>query len=118
MKEPHWQDWLMAVVGLWLILANWVLAPLLPGGVSPEPVAWNYVIAGAAALTLGVAAIAAFRIWEEWAGLLIGLWLMVSPWVLGFVSSPITMWNVMISGLIIVFIAGWSIYDQGVAGRA
>lgn len=118
MTEQHWQDWLVAAVGLWLILANWVLAPLLPGGVSPAPVTWNYLISGAAALVLAIAAIASFRIWEEWAGLVLGLWLIASPWVLGFASSLITLWTVMISGVVIVLVAGWTIFEEGVAGRA
>jgi hypothetical protein len=37
------------------------------------------VIAG-----LSVAAIAAFAQWEEWLNLLLGLWVLASPWVLGF----------------------------------
>ena len=34
-----------------------------------------------------LAAIVAFSEWEEWLNLLLGLWLVLAPWVLGFAHS-------------------------------
>jgi hypothetical protein len=42
---------------------------------------------GAAIAAMSVAAIIAFSDWEEWTKLLIGFWLMVSPWMLGFAHT-------------------------------
>jgi SPW repeat-containing protein len=41
-------------------------------------------IAGIIIVVLAIAALAAFAIWEEWLNLIVGLWTLVSPWVLGF----------------------------------
>jgi hypothetical protein len=30
MNERHWQDWLVAIVGAWLVASNWVLSYALP----------------------------------------------------------------------------------------
>ena len=44
----------------------------------------NAHIAGIVIAVLAIAALAAFATWEEWLNLIVGLWTMVSPWVLGF----------------------------------
>src|SRR5712664_1984807 len=44
----------------------------------------NAYIAGIVIAVLAIAAIAAFAVWEEWLNLIVGLWALVSPWVLGF----------------------------------
>jgi hypothetical protein len=44
----------------------------------------NAHIAGIVIAVLAIAALAAFAIWEEWLNLIVGLWTLVSPWVLGF----------------------------------
>jgi hypothetical protein len=46
--------------------------------------AQNAVIAGLVIAGLSIAALAAFAQWEEWLNLLLGLWVLVSPWALGF----------------------------------
>src|SRR6202020_1942817 len=42
---------------------------------------------GAAIAAISIAAMVAFSGWEEWLNLLLGVWLMISPWVLGFVHA-------------------------------
>ncbi|HEY2572510.1 MAG TPA: SPW repeat protein, partial [Verrucomicrobiaceae bacterium] len=44
-------------------------------------------LSGAAIICLSLAAILAFSIWEEWANLALGLWLVASPWILGFAHT-------------------------------
>ena len=39
-------------------------------------------------VALSIAAIVAFSNWEEWLNLLLGFWLMASPWALGFMHTP------------------------------
>src|SRR5438045_3248463 len=44
----------------------------------------NAYVAGLAIAILAIAALAAFAVWEEWLNLVVGLWTLVAPWVLGF----------------------------------
>ena len=37
--------------------------------------------------TMSTAAIAVFSDWEEWLNLLLGIWLVLAPWVLGFAHT-------------------------------
>ncbi|MFH1340623.1 MAG: SPW repeat protein [Pseudomonadota bacterium] len=41
---------------------------------------------------------------------MIGIWLVVSRWVLGFSSDPVTTWNAPIIGLLVLCVAGWELY--------
>jgi hypothetical protein len=41
-------------------------------------------LSSAVVLLLSIAAIVAFARWEEWANIAVGVWMIVSPWVLGF----------------------------------
>lgn len=75
-----------------LDLYNLVLAVLL--FVSPwlfaltNPTARIDLWAGSAAIAvLSLAAIVAYASWKEYANLLLGAWLIVSPWVLGFAHT-------------------------------
>lgn len=47
----------------------------------------NAVICGIIIAALSLAALAAFAEWEEWINLIVGLWVFVSPWVLGFANT-------------------------------
>ena len=44
-------------------------------------------IAGGLLIAVSLAAIIAFAEWEEWAILAVGLWLLASPWILGFTHT-------------------------------
>jgi SPW repeat len=75
-----------------LDLYNLVLAAIL--FVSPwfflhasRTVAIDLGASSAAIVCLSLAAVLAFSSWEEWANLILSLWLIVSPWLLGFAHT-------------------------------
>ena len=47
-----------------------------------------------------------------WASLLIGIWLVLSPYILGFVSITAAFWNAVIFGVIAGIIALWSVLKK------
>jgi predicted cobalt transporter CbtA len=53
---------------------------------------------------LSLAAIIAYRDWEEWLNVLLGLWLIVSPWLLGFPHTRAMHISIGF-GAVIVFLA-------------
>ncbi|WP_407117187.1 SPW repeat protein [Bradyrhizobium sp. LMG 9283] len=53
---------------------------------------------------LSLAAIIAYRDWEEWLNVLMGLWLIVSPWLLGFPHTRAMHLSIGF-GAVIVFLA-------------
>lgn len=110
-NRQHWQDWLNGIVGIWLIISPWVLR--FGATTGPESaMTWNFVISGAIALILAIAALTAYRMWEEWVEVVLGLWLIVSPWVLNFSTSRPALWSAIISGAVIVISAGWNLIEE------
>ena len=68
---------------------------------------------GAAIAILSLAAMVAFANWEEWINLLLGLWLIVSPWVLGFAHTRAMHFSIGV-GAAVAFLAAlelWLVYD-------
>ncbi len=49
--------------------------------------AGNAWVSGVIIGTVAVVALTKFAEWEEWVTLLLGVWVVVSPWVLGFVLT-------------------------------
>ncbi len=44
--------------------------------------------------------------------LFLGLWLVISPWVLGFSSISIMKWSNVIVGTVIFLINLWAVFDK------
>lgn len=66
------------LLGLFLALSPWLFA------YSREVVRADAWISGAIVVVLSCAAILTFAEWEEWVNFAIGLWMIASPWMLGF----------------------------------
>jgi hypothetical protein len=62
-------------------------------------------LSSAAIIILSLAAITAFSTWEEWVNLLLGLWLVVSPWLLGFAHTRAMHYSIAIGATIAFFAA-------------
>lgn len=100
----RWQDWVNLVLGVWLFLAPvFMLAPSGTG-----VVAWNGYIFGAAVVVFSIWALAQPHRWEEWINLVIGVWLIIAPFVLGFSGHIGPMLNHIIVGVVIGIDALWA----------
>ncbi|MDA9435714.1 SPW repeat protein [Bradyrhizobium sp. CCBAU 51627] len=61
-------------------------------------------ITSAIIVVLSLAAIIAYQDWEEWINVLMGVWLIVSPWLLGFPHTRAMHLSIGF-GIVIVFLA-------------
>ena len=103
MKQvKHWQDPVNALLGAWLIVAPWAL-----GFHADLVVAGNYVLVGVLLVAAAVGAIVLPKAWEEWVEVALGLWLLASPWALGFADDSVPMENALFCGLLVVVLALW-----------
>ena len=112
MKIKHWQDAVNLVAGLWMIISPWVLA--FQSEARPM---WNAVILGA--LIALVALYAMFQVfaWQEWANMVFGAWLVVSPWLLGFSGLYTAMISAVITGVVVLALALWALAtDKDIGG--
>jgi hypothetical protein len=76
--NAKWCDVANLILGAVLFFSPWIFG--FDAGRASE----NANIAGIVIAVLAIAALAAFAVWEEWLNLIVGLWTLVSPWVLGF----------------------------------
>jgi hypothetical protein len=71
--------------------------------------------ASAAAIgAISVIALLAFSWWTEWVNLLLGFWLIASPWVLGFAHTRAMHFSLGI-GVVVAFLSAleiWLVYDK------
>lgn len=113
MKTANSLSWLVAVAGLWEFLSPFIL------GYSTATVAlWNAVIVGIVLVVLaGWAALSPDNRTDrnlEWINVVIGAWLLVSPFILAFSAISVALWNSIIVGLVVIVLAVWaaSLYSQ------
>jgi hypothetical protein len=81
--NAKWCDVANLILGAILFFSPWMFG--FEAGRASE----NANIAGIAIVVLAIAALAAFAVWEEWLNLIVGLWALVAPWVLGFQGTAI-----------------------------
>jgi hypothetical protein len=116
MRKRHWQDWANLLLGLWVIVlpratVNVMASPENPAGVT-DAVMWSYFIIGIAVATLAVVALFAPAQWPEWTNVVLGVWLLLSPWLLGFSASFSLLWTAVLNGLLVITFAGWALTDE------
>ena len=93
----RWQDWVMLVLGIWFFLSPFILGYPDVSAIS----AVNSFVFGAIVAALAIAALARPQMWEEWVNLVLGLWLIVAPFALGFRGESAATTNHIIVGLLI-----------------
>ena len=102
------------VVAIFLLAAPWLFAHANPAA------AIDLRMSGAVIAVLSLAAIAAFSVWDEWINLLVGLWLIVSPWLLGFAHTRAMHFSIA-AGAVVAFMALlelWLEYEKTHIGPA
>jgi len=97
------------ILGAFLFFSPWIF-----GFESGAP-SQNAHIAGIVIVILAIAALAAFAVWEEWLNLIVGLWTLIAPWVLGFqgLRTPTTI-HVLV-GIAVAVLAAielWIMYQN------
>ncbi len=98
-----WEDWLGMALGLLV-----VLSPVLAGSGGNDAVMVNSGLVGVLILSLGALELVDLRRWEEGLEMLLGFWLMASPFVLGYADGgPLMTAHLLLGALI----AAVSIYE-------
>lgn len=112
MRKGLWQDWVNLLLGIWLFIA-----PFFGIGGINEAAIWNSYISGLAIVIFAWVALARPHRWEEWTNLVIGAWLIIAPFVLGFTEQTGAMWNQIIVGLLVAADALWAVRSPVHAGK-
>lgn len=122
-RSQRWQDWINLILAVWLFLSPWIInfggsaysgaAETGAGGYGASTnmaaAAWNAWIFGVIVFLIALSAIGRMQFWQEWINLLIGIWLFIAPWVLGFIGLPGASWDHWIVGVLIFIFAAWNL---------
>ena len=91
------------MAGLFLFASPWLFA------LTSEHARIDIWATSALIATTSILAIVMFSDWEEWLNLLLGFWLVVSPWALGF--SHTTAMHISIgAGIVVTFMAALELW--------
>ena len=94
------------LAGIWIIISAWVYGAIYTSGS-----AWNSIVVG-----IVIAVFAAIRFFSprsavglSWINALLGIWMIISPWVYGYAgTNTARMWNSVIFGIIVLILGVWS----------
>ncbi len=101
----RWQDWLNLIAGIVIFIAPWYSAT------------WEYTASSWSAWIVGVA-IVLVALWAlaapgsmipDWINIVLGAWVFISPWVLGFVGLAAIAWSAWIIGAVVVLLSAWAV---------
>jgi hypothetical protein len=109
-KNERFCDVLNLFLGALLFASPWIFG--FAAGIQTQ----NAMISGIVIVVLSVAALALFAEWEEWLNLIVGLWVLVSPWVLGFADTT-AMWVHVAIGAIVAIVAAVELWMMHHGGR-
>jgi uncharacterized membrane protein HdeD (DUF308 family) len=94
--EKNVQDWINLVCAVLLFISPWVLG--FSGNLTAARTAW---VGGIIIFVMAVAAMVQFAEWEEWVALIVGILVLISPWVLGFAAVHAALWTCVVLGIIV-----------------
>jgi hypothetical protein len=92
-------------LGAFLFFTPWLF------GYATGAMSGNAWISGALIVLATLAALAAFAEWEERVILILGLWVLVSPWVLGFDGSQ-AMHVDLVVGIVVALLASIELWSD------
>lgn len=106
MATRRWQDWVNLALGLWLFVSPWAL------DYAHTAAAWNAYVMGAGIVVF--AAIAAYvpKAWEEVINTLLGVWLVLSPFVVGFTGMAGVALHTAVIGVLVIGFAVWAMFSD------
>jgi hypothetical protein len=123
-RSKHWQDLLNLMLAIWLFMSPWVLqfghrAVEQPAAdiAAIQAASSNAWVLGVIVFLVSAAALIGVELWQEWqewVNLILGAWIFIAPWVLGFWHSLYhASWLHWIVGALIFAISAASLFQYG-----
>jgi hypothetical protein len=106
--RKHWEDWTNMVLGLLLVASPWLLR-----FTGLEAVTLNAVVIGGLVFALSALALTLLDRWEAYISGLLGIWAILSPWLIGFSNYDAATAAHIGLGALVVVIAAIEIWQDG-----
>ncbi len=107
MKTVKTLSWWVVVLGAWEFLASFIL-----GYSAKTSALWDAIIIGIALVVLAAWAAlsseAATAKALSWINAVLGVWLIIAPFILGYTKLTGALWNDIIVGIIVAVLSVWA----------
>ncbi|MGH8136627.1 MAG: SPW repeat protein [Terriglobia bacterium] len=108
-KRVRMSSGVNALLGLWLIVCPWIL------GAPARNVAWSGVIAGILIVCLAVIRFTSRHTTAlSWMNVLLGVWVIMAPWILGSTSGDMQTWTYVIAGTLVAVLEMFSLTSSAI----
>jgi len=107
MKTIKSLSWLVVLAGAWEVIAPFVLGYTIAAGALWDAIILGIglvILAGWAALSNEASTIRSLN----WINVILGVWLIIAPFLIGYTSFAAALWNDIIVGIVVVVLAGWA----------
>ena len=109
----HLQDAASSMIGVGLLVSPWI------GGYADDAVALaNALLAGSLVALVALGAALFARPWQSWTLAVLGVWLIASPWTLGFETHEMAMAAAVGTGIPVFLLAAWVLLGEANAADA
>lgn len=105
-------DTINLILGIGLAFTPWLF-----GYAGESTAAWNAWIVGGLVALVALGAFVRFAEWEEWVNLALGVWALLSPWLLGFSGTAEAMYA-HVFGIAVSILAAvelWLVHNKPVS---
>lgn len=105
-----WRNGLNAIIGVWFIIAPWVL-----GFADVSGAVWTSVVFGAIQVIASVWAAYVdrpnWRVWQNWVSFVTGVWFILQPFVLSLTGNEGEVWTSVILGIVTAVLNLWTMWE-------
>lgn len=101
--QQRWQDGLTFVLGFWLLVSPYFYNTPF----ALDAMTSNTIVMGLVVMVIAIAAMSRYQPWEEYLETLVGVWLVFSPFILGFTDMTFATINHIVVGAVIVIDSLW-----------
>ncbi len=110
--HQQWENWLGILLGIVIALAPWPFLIEEMHAANMQYIALNAMIAGLVIASLSALEIEVVAPWEEWAAMVLGLWVAASPWLFGYATINDLMLAHLVFGLIVAGLAALELWQD------
>ncbi len=108
MNAFRWRSLVTLIVAISVLLSTWLSFGQI-NDVS-NVAAWLTALAAVCLLVLGILSLAMRKAWLAGLRLLVGGWLVVSPWILGYGAGTIPTLILVVGGVAVIAVAAFDLY--------
>jgi hypothetical protein len=101
-----WQDGVNLAHAVWIFGSPW-----WEEFARHDAARWDHWVVSVIVGVVALISLPRARLWKEAVMIAAGGWLFLSPWLLGFASTPDARWNAWMLGALVAYVASWAFTD-------